>query len=405
MAQDMVSGLFGLTPSQIERQRYADMQKQGDAFARMNSGERGVSGMFQAGAGLAQAGAKAMGWRDPEMEAATQQREAMSGVSFQNPKAMRVRADEVRASNPEIAARLDQMANALENDMSQRTLEAAQAKKAGNPNWDIKTIKVGKDLIQDVKWDKTGQHEDEMLGEPYKDDGAGGGRRGGTSRVMNLLDRETRAQLIGVPAAQAYQMTQENPGRYEEISNAPDIASRLAAGKLAGAAEAEIATDLEKKVDDGKYALPKIDNILKMLDEGKLNVGPGSEFFQALDRAKIFFFNNKTSGKYVSDTDNLKSMLGAEVFGMIQSLGIGARGMDTPAEREFLLDVLAGRLSLTKDTLKAMSLRRKAEINRQIAELAAMKKSGEYDKRTGNREDEPKPTRDFNPATGKWEER
>jgi hypothetical protein len=45
-------------------------------------------------------------------------------------------------------------------------------------------------------------------------------------------------------------------------------------------------------------------------------------------------------------------------------LGIGARGLDTPAEREFLREVVAGRINLNKETLLEMArVRRRAEEN------------------------------------------
>ena len=43
---------------------------------------------------------------------------------------------------------------------------------------------------------------------------------------------------------------------------------------------------------------------------------------------------------------------------MIASLGIGARGLDTPAERDFLRDVMTGRVALEKDTIRRLTLLR-----------------------------------------------
>jgi hypothetical protein len=50
---------------------------------------------------------------------------------------------------------------------------------------------------------------------------------------------------------------------------------------------------------------------------------------------------------------------------MIGTLGIGARGMDTPAEREFMRQVLTGTIALNKETLIRM-----AEIREKIARRA-----------------------------------
>lgn len=58
--------------------------------------------------------------------------------------------------------------------------------------------------------------------------------------------------------------------------------------------------------------------------------------------------------KTLTDTQLLNAVLGQEVFKAISALGIGARGIDTPNEREFLREVLAGKVTLEKDTLKRM---------------------------------------------------
>ena len=54
-------------------------------------------------------------------------------------------------------------------------------------------------------------------------------------------------------------------------------------------------------------------------------------------------------------TEITKVMTGSDVFPMISSLGIGARGLDTPAERDFLISVMTGLPTMTKETLKYMT--------------------------------------------------
>jgi len=54
-------------------------------------------------------------------------------------------------------------------------------------------------------------------------------------------------------------------------------------------------------------------------------------------------------------TEITKVITGSDVFPMISSLGIGARGLDTPAERDFLISVMTGLPTMTIDTLKIMT--------------------------------------------------
>jgi hypothetical protein len=69
--------------------------------------------------------------------------------------------------------------------------------------------------------------------------------------------------------------------------------------------------------------------------------------------------------------------MGAEVFPLIKQLGIGARGLDTPAEREFLRKVMTGMIPLNKETLLKMARdRRKASVGRMQEHDDRMDKGG-----------------------------
>ena len=101
-----------------------------------------------------------------------------------------------------------------------------------------------------------------------------------------------------------------------------------------------------------------------MLEKGDVDTGFGAEFRQNVRNALTLFTDDPELVNTLTDTQLLNAALGQEVFGSIASLGIGARGLDTPAEREFLREVVAGRITLTKDTLIRMAeLRRKVEVN------------------------------------------
>lgn len=117
--QDLVGGLFGLSPYQIQQQQYAKDEDFAYKQANMNAAQRGVQGLMMGGAGLARLGAGLMGMQNPAVEEARQQQEAMKGVNFQNPETMRLRANEIRATNPQIAARLDAAANEVEKRLAE----------------------------------------------------------------------------------------------------------------------------------------------------------------------------------------------------------------------------------------------------------------------------------------------
>jgi hypothetical protein len=93
---------------------------------------------------------------------------------------------------------------------------------------------------------------------------------------------------------------------------------------------------------------------LDLLETGQPITGFGAGVLNDFERARAQFLQDKQAGKRVADTEYLRTLLGSEVFPMIQQLGIGARGLDTPAEREFLLSVMTGDINMNADTLKRL---------------------------------------------------
>lgn len=86
MANDIVAGLFGLTPNQIQQQQQAQINQQASAYAQQAPFERAAAGMYKGGAGLGQIGAGMMGMVNPEVEAAKQREAALSQVDFNTPE-------------------------------------------------------------------------------------------------------------------------------------------------------------------------------------------------------------------------------------------------------------------------------------------------------------------------------
>jgi hypothetical protein len=123
--------------------------------------------------------------------------------------------------------------------------------------------------------------------------------------------------------------------------------------------------------------IEKIDQTLNILKKSDINTGLGAEVFTVLDRARAQFAADKKAGARVTSTEYLDSLLGSAVFPQIQALGIGARGMDTPAEREFLRKVMTGSITLNKDTLIKMTELRRNMLEDQAKQFNARVDSGE----------------------------
>lgn len=125
--------------------------------------------------------------------------------------------------------------------------------------------------------------------------------------------------------------------------------------------------------------IQKIDATLTHLKSSQAITGLGADIQKNIERAKALLGDKVASGR-ASDTEILDVLMGSDVFPMVGSLGIGAKGMDTPAEREFMRSVLTGTISLNRDTLIRMTEIRKSMAQREIDRWDARVDKGELDK-------------------------
>ena len=81
-----------------------------------------------------------------------------------------------------------------------------------------------------------------------------------------------------------------------------------------------------------------------------------------------------------SNTELLRAQLGRTVFEAIGELGIGARGLDTPAERKFLIEVMAGTPESTRAFLRGLLQDRLRSQEITIEEYNKALKEGRLDR-------------------------
>lgn len=126
--------------------------------------------------------------------------------------------------------------------------------------------------------------------------------------------------------------------------------------------------------------IEKIDQAIELLKKGDATTGLGAELRTNIDRARALFAGDIKAGKKVADTQILDALLGSDVFSMIQSLGIGARGLDTPAERDYLRQVMTGTIQMDNKALIRLSeIRRNIEV-RAIEKYNTQLEKGELNK-------------------------
>ena len=146
------------------------------------------------------------------------------------------------------------------------------------------------------------------------------------------------------------------------------------------ALQKELAVSDQKEVMDmraAKKAIIKLDRILAVIQKGDPNLGALQGLKQRADELLAQFTGSKEAYASATDTQILEALLGSDVFGMINILGIGARGIDTPAERDFLIRVMTGEQKMTKAALEEMTYYRR-KYSRMVLDDYNAKFDGGY---------------------------
>lgn len=131
MATDIVPGLFGLDPNQIQAQRQVETDKAAYQYAQLDPFARASMSMYKAGAGLARPLAGMMGGYDPQERESAQNKDIQSQIDHTTADGLMKGAQLFQqAGNPRMAAMYVQAAQAMKDKESSRALQAAQTKKA-----------------------------------------------------------------------------------------------------------------------------------------------------------------------------------------------------------------------------------------------------------------------------------
>lgn len=109
------------------------------------------------------------------------------------------------------------------------------------------------------------------------------------------------------------------------------------------------------------------DQILNYVQNGVPITGTLAEAELGIKAAASKFLTNDQKLKdEVTVTQLVDSALGSQVFPLIDALNIGARGLDTPAERVFLQRVMTGDITMTNETIAKMAIIRNNKLREAL---------------------------------------
>lgn len=215
----------------------------------------------------------------------------------------------------------------------------------------------------------------------------------GTPKAIQAADALVKEYNILNPAGKIEQdangnliKVNERTGRAEPVIG-PDGNPVIGAGSyetgfrgVVGKAQAERNEKVVIAAQSASDNIRKIDSAIELLKTGDATTGLGAELRNNIDRARALFAGDIKAGKKVADTQILDALLGSDVFSMIQSLGIGARGLDTPAERDYLRQVMTGTIQMDNKALIRLSEIRRNIETRAIEKYNTQLEKGELNK-------------------------
>lgn len=208
-------------------------------------------------------------------------------------------------------------------------------------------------------------------------------QRAKTIRDQMKFEKEMQPSQDDLPVSiQEYNLavSQGYTGTFADFrrEKAPQFEPEYA--KVVGKASAERDNEAFTAAGAAASNLPKIYTTLDQLESSDAITGFGADVLKNVERFRAQFMADEEAGKRVADTEILDALLGSEVFPMIGALGIGARGLDTPAEREFLRQVMTGTISMDKDALIRLTEIRKNIAERAIDKYNSRVEKGEFDR-------------------------
>lgn len=379
---EIISGLFGVSPELLQQQRAQQDMIRAQQIAQTQRNPIGAAIGLQFGQSLGRGLLGGLGFQDPELQRATQLQNVLQETQAElgqeglaNPELLYTTlADKLNTAGfaKEAALTAIQGQSAIADYRkslgeqgkleAERQLSVAKTYKELQPELtEIEKLIRASSRAEGVAKDQI----DAVIAEKT---------RGSLPSIEQQIVQLSNKKAAGT-------ITKEEETQLDYLDNFKTKVAKASASTIevaTGKAESKFAEGVAKISSERQFAtydaaqkapenLAKIDDTIRMIETSDARTGIFSETLKNVDRA-VALLGGKEAAKRASDTEILNALLGSEVFPQIGALGIGARGLDTPAEREFLREVMAGTITMNKEALLRM-----AQIRRNVEERALNK--------------------------------
>jgi len=192
------------------------------------------------------------------------------------------------------------------------------------------------------------------------------------AELIAFVDRNGR-QPTAAETAQIYADVQGRSRSVTQINTGEKYADQETAKAMVKRNQ-----DLLSGAESGEATMRKTIELKNLLENEDVNTGMFANITQGIDRF-VAGFGGKEAIKRASQTELAQAFMGSEVFQLFQQLGVGARGLDTPAERDFMMKVLTGDITMQKQAILGLAKRRYDEGRRAVEKYnSALGKSEKY---------------------------
>ena len=128
MAENIVAGLFGLTPEMYGQQQQNTALAEGIRLAQLDPAARGAAMTYAGAKGLGGAIAGAMGVQDPQLQRITQQSQLLQGLDLRDPQSLANAAQQAsQMGNVPLAMKLIELSDNAQVRAQQAQIRAQQA--------------------------------------------------------------------------------------------------------------------------------------------------------------------------------------------------------------------------------------------------------------------------------------
>jgi hypothetical protein len=352
----IVDTLFGVSPERLDRERAAAADARALAFAQLDPFQQANFAIGRGASSLAGAIGGALGGQDPELQRVTRRQQVAGQIDYTNLASIR-QAMEMLPDDPVAVQQLSDVYRQVQESAAKVTKDEAAAKASA--------ASAVREKAPPTTAELTNARAIAALAGPEGSPEYNAAFNAEYTRLTakDGVDPIQKLILSGnyTPASVAVYERTKNVSDLKPVDkravtnvNVSNTAENEYAKKV-GTATATADLNIIDSAQAVASTLPKMYETLRLIETGALNTGFAAELQQVVDRAKTKLLSDKAAGKRVTDTEYLDALLGSDVFPQISALGIGARGLDTPAEREFLRQVITGTISLDRETLKRMT--------------------------------------------------